>query len=55
MRFPLSERFHLFPEVVVVVPYDLESGIWKTPILQGGVGVQWDPLGGRPRAHPPSP
>jgi hypothetical protein len=55
VRFPLSERFHLFPEVVVVVPYDLESGIWKTPILQGGVGVQWDPLRDRARAHPPSP
>jgi hypothetical protein len=55
VRFPVSERFLLFPEVVVVVPYDLERGGFRTLVLQGGVAVQWESLGSAKRAQPPSP
>ena len=41
VRFPLSDKLFLFPEAVVVVPYDLELATFRTPILQAGVGVQW--------------
>ena len=41
VRFPLNDRLFLFPEAVVVVPYDLEIGVWRAPILQAGIGVQW--------------
>ena len=53
VRFPVSERFYLFPEVVVVAPYDLELGAFETPILQGGVAVQWVSGGSRAHAQPP--
>lgn len=53
LRFPVSDRFFLFPEAVVVVPYDLEVGAFRSPILQAGVGVQW---GSPPKARAqPSP
>ena len=56
VRFPLSARVFLFPEAVVVVPYDLEAGVWKTPIVQAGVGVQWGPgSADPPQPSPPSP
>lgn len=41
VRFPLSRRLFLFPELVVAVPRDLERGVWKFPVFQGGVAVQW--------------
>ena len=53
MRFPVSERFHLFPEVVVVVPYDLEEGDFDSPILQGGVAVEWGSRAPAKQAHSP--
>ena len=55
VRFPVSARFHLFPEIVVVVPYDLEGNVFRSPVLQGGVAVQWDSLGAAKQRHPPSP
>jgi hypothetical protein len=55
VRFPVSERFSLFPEVVVVVPYDLEEGVFASPILQGGVAVQWGSRAPAMRAHSPPP
>jgi hypothetical protein len=55
VRFPVSERLYLFPEVVVVTPYALEGGGFKTPIVQGGVAVQWDSAGSRARAQPGPP
>jgi hypothetical protein len=55
VRFPVSERFHLFPEVVVVVPYDLEEGAFESPILQGGVAVQWGSRASATRAQSSPP
>jgi hypothetical protein len=54
-RFPVSERFFLFPEVVVVMPYDLEQGVFDTAILQGGVAVQWASGGSRARVQSAPP
>jgi hypothetical protein len=53
VRFPVSRRLFLFPEVVVLVPYDLERGNFEVPILQGGVGVQWGSEGKSSRTQPP--
>ncbi len=55
VRFPLGDRLFLFPEAVVVVPYDLEGGSFRTPILQAGVAVQWGPQtdGGAQSSSPP--
>ena len=55
VRFPVGERFLVFPEVVVVVPYDLERGVFRTLVLQGGVAVQWESKGSAKRVQPPSP
>jgi hypothetical protein len=55
VRFPVSARILFFPEVVVVVPYDLERGLFRTPVLQGGVAVQWDSSPSAKPAQPPSP
>ncbi|HEX6766033.1 MAG TPA: hypothetical protein VF103_11160 [Polyangiaceae bacterium] len=41
VRFPLGRRLFLFPELVIAVPRDLERGVWKFPVFQGGVAVQW--------------
>jgi hypothetical protein len=56
VRFPLSNSLFLFPEAVVVVPHDLEAGVWETPIVQAGIGVQWS-SGSKepPQPSPPSP
>jgi hypothetical protein len=55
VRFPVSRRLFLFPEIVVVLPYELEGGTWQTPIVQGGVGVQWGGELGSARAQSPPP
>jgi len=41
VRFPISQRVFLFPELVVVVPGSLEGEGFQVPILQGGIGIQW--------------
>ncbi len=44
--FPFGSRLFLFPEVVVLFPYQLEGGGWESPLLQGGIGIQWASGGG---------
>jgi len=53
VRFPVSARLFLFPEVVVVVPYDLEGGGFEVPIVQGGIAFQWDSHGASKSVQPP--
>jgi hypothetical protein len=55
VRFPVSQRLFLFPEVVVLAPYNLENGAFESPIVQGGVGLQWGSHGKSSRAQPPPP
>lgn len=52
VRFPVSRQLFLFPELVVLVPRSLEGQGFQTPILQGGVSIQW---GSRPDAGPAQP
>ena len=55
VRFPLSRKLYLFPEVVVVVPHEFDEGSWESPIVQGGVGLQWGSGGdsSRTQSSPP--
>ena len=55
VRFPLSRRLYLFPEIVVVVPYEFDGASWESPIAQGGVGLQWGSGGdsNRTQSAPP--
>jgi hypothetical protein len=50
VRFPVSRRVFLFPELVLLVPHSLEGQGFQSPILQGGIGIQF---GSRPDAGPP--
>jgi hypothetical protein len=49
VRFPLSRKLSLFPEVVLVVPHEFDEGRWESPIVQVGVGLQWGSGGGSSR------
>jgi hypothetical protein len=43
VRFPVSRQVFLFPEVVLLVPHSLEGEGFQSPILQGGIGIQFGP------------
>jgi hypothetical protein len=53
VRFPLNARLFLFPEAVVVVPYDLEGAAFRSPILQAGIGLQWGAGAAGAQSSPP--
>lgn len=53
MRFPVNPRLFVFPELVVVVPYELEGKGWEFPIVQVGVAIQWGSRSEKPRAQSP--
>lgn len=53
VRFPISQRVFLFPELVVLVPRSLEGGGVQAPILQGGIGIQWESRRAAGPAHSP--
>ena len=53
VRFPVSARLFLFPEIVVVVPYDLEGGGLEVPLVQGGIALQWDSQRASKSVQPP--
>ena len=53
VRFPVSQRIFLFPELVVLVPRSLEGEGFQAPILQGGIGMQWESRQAPSPAHSP--
>ena len=53
LRFPIAARAFLFPEIVVLVPRNLEEQRWEAWVLQGGIGVQWGSPGASRPAHSP--
>jgi len=53
VRFPISQRVFLFPELVLLAPRSLEGEGWQVPLLQGGIGVQWGSRRAVSPAHSP--
>ena len=53
VRFPVSQRVFLFPELVALVPRSLEGEGFQEPILQGGIGIQWEARRAPGSAHSP--